>query len=191
MKKISLIICILLFLSGCAEKKYFTEVVSTKKVTISMHEYLNEKYLTLNIPVEFELNLNHSEIKDVGIYWILNNKQLTDVEDYVVMNTENDKIIYAIEDKEYPNYPKSIYLLNRKNKISTEEALNLIKKYNPNVTLERIKSKKDTIPLVSYAQFRKDNLQFLKEMRKQSDSLILSIGFSGGKEKLFKEKINW
>ncbi|OYU78973.1 MAG: hypothetical protein CFE23_16205 [Flavobacterium sp. BFFFF1] len=191
MKTISLVISVLFLATGCAEKKYFTEVVSDKVITISMREAYNEKYLTLNIPVGFSLNLNHSEIKDVRLYWVLNNKQLADVEDYVVMNAENDRIIYAIEDKEYPNYPKSIYLLNRRNKISKEDALALIKKYNPTATLESIKSRKDTIKLVSYALYRKDNPEFLKEMRRLPDSLIFSIGFSGGKGELFKAKINW
>lgn len=191
MKKTIILISIVYLFVSCAENKYFQEIVSNKKVSISIRETFNDKYLTLNIPLEFNLNLNHSEIKDVGVYWKLNNKILTDDEDYYIRETKNDKIIFGIQDKEFPNYPESIYLLNAKNKISIDDALVLIKKYNPTADLQSIKSRNDTIFIVSYKQYREDNPQFLQQMRKQPDSLFLSIGFSDGKQKTFKEKINW
>lgn len=191
MKKIFIIICLIFLSIGCGKKKYFKEVISTKKVTISMRELYNEKYLTLNIPVEFQLNLNQPEIKVVGLYWDVNGKLLIDVYEYAVMDSQNNKMIYAFQDIEALCYPNSIYLLDLTNKISPQQAVELIKKYNPGKRLEDIKSRKDTIELVSYSQYRKDNSGFLDEMRKVPDSLTFSVGFRGGERKLFKERINW
>ncbi|MEM0543423.1 hypothetical protein WFZ85_12415 [Flavobacterium sp. j3] len=107
------------------------------------------------------------------------------------MNGKTNKIIYAIEDLEYPNYPKSILLYNRINFISNEEAVALINKYNPNATLQSLKTENDTIYLEVYSKFRTSEFYFLSEMRKVPDTISLSIGFSGGKQKVFKERINW
>lgn len=68
----------------------------------------------------------------------------------------------------------------------------MIKKYNSTATIDKLQTKNDTISLVSYSQFRKDNPKFLEEMRKVPDSLTLVISKSGKKEIIVSSvKINW
>ncbi len=190
MKKILLLISVLFFCINCAEKKYFKEVNSDKNISIVKRKIVNDEFLLLNIPLKYNLNLNNSNIKDVRFYFNNNGYRLIDMEEFIIVDGETNKNIYSLNDTEFSSYPKKIYL-NYFYKINKDEALELLKKYNSKATLESLKTKNDHIFLVSYNQYREDNPEFLQEMRKQPDSLFLSIGFSGGKEKTFKEKINW
>jgi len=179
-------------MTGCAEKKYIKEVISEKNVTISLRETYNEKYLVLLIPVEFELNLNKAKIFSVVDYYSKNNKYMFPAEDYIFVDVNTNKIMLGFDRFKPYHYPKNIYLLERKRKISEEEALLLIQKYNPTAHLDNIKRENDTIKLVSYKQYREDNPKFLEEMRKISDTLTLSISISGKDENVIdKLKINW
>ncbi|MDR7371015.1 hypothetical protein [Flavobacterium aquidurense] len=179
---------------GCKSPNspYFKEIISEKNITITtIRTDTNTDSLCLNIPIEFMLDLNSSNIKSVVIYYVIDDKQLMDVEDFLIYNGENNKIMYVMEDLEENIYPQSIYILQRKNRhIGKEKAESLLKKYNPTASISNIKFG-DTIKLVSYKKYIQDNPEFIKEMRKVPDSLILSIGFSGGKSKVVGEKIKW
>jgi hypothetical protein len=195
MNKLSslLIILIALLFSGCSETKYIKEVISSKEVAISMRgEYPKNQYLVLLIPLEFELNLNNSKILRVTDRYSKDNNYMFPGEDYIFINGDNDKIMYTFDKFTPYNYPKKLVLLERKNIVSKEQAKELIKQYNPKASLENIKSKRDTIKLISYSQYRKDNPQFLEEMRIIPDTLVLRINKKGKSETVVEKiKINW
>jgi len=82
--------------------------------------------------------------------------------------------------------------LERKIKISTEEAQKFIERYNPKTAVENIKSTNDTIPLISYKKFKEDNPKFIEVLRRIPDSITFVIKNRKGKKTIqIKEKINW
>jgi len=190
-KVIPCLILVFNLLIGCEEKPYFKEIVSNKNVTISIREIEGERFKVLNIPLEFSLNLNQKDVKDVGIYYYINYKRAMDPQDYLIYNGETNKPIFAIEDLESGKYPKSIYIVDRRFRLTNEQAIEMINKYASNQSLINLKTKNDTISLVSYKKFREDYPGFLEKMRKEPDTLKLSIGFRKGREEVFSEKINW
>ena len=178
-------------LISCAKKTYIKEVVENKKVYITYREIFNDKFYNLNIPIQFNLNLNSSKILRIMPYYETNGHQMTIVEDYIIINGENNKEIYGFDTFQPYHYPKTIYVVERKRKVSQNEVLDLIKKYNPSASIANLETKNDTIFLTSYSKYRKDNPKFLEDMRKQPDSLILSMWFGGEDKRLEKVKINW
>lgn len=187
-----LILAIILFF-GCKENKLLTENISDKKVqfTLIPNSKIQDS-IALLIPIEFKLNLNSSEIKDVGIYYKYNNsRDMWQPQDFVIKNGTTNKIIFAIEDLNYETYPTSINVINRKLFISKQKAIRLLKEYNSEENIESLKLKTDTISIVPYSKFRVNHPEFLSEMRKEPDSIILSIGLSKGKSEIVVEKINW
>jgi hypothetical protein len=177
-------------LSGCAEKKYFKEMVSNDRVFIVKEIISTKEYLIVNIPLEFKLYLNSYNEIDVVFYFEIDNNRISKGKDYLIINKINNKLIWGLKSRHDFNYPDSINI-NYFYKLSDKNVEELIKKYNPKRSLAELKTNKDTIHLVSYAQFRKDNPKFLKEMRKKTDSLQLSIGFKGGEQMVVGEKIKW
>lgn len=187
-----LILAIILFF-GCKENKLLSEIISEKKVqfTLIPNSKIQDS-IALLIPIEFKLNLNSSDIKDVGIYYKYNNsRDMWQPQDFVIKNGTTNKIIFAIEDLNYETYPTSINVINRKLFISKQKAIRLLKEYKPEENIESLKSKIDTISIVHYSKFRADHPEFLSEMRKEPDSIILSIGLSKGKSEIVREKVNW
>jgi hypothetical protein len=190
MKKNVVVLCIIFMISGCAEKKYFREVISNQMVSISKERILNHEFIVINIPLEFEINLNRKNIIDVGLFFEIDDKRQIFPEEYLMYNTVSEKKIFSVNNKHYENYPTSIYL-NYFYRTSSKDIEKLLEMYNVNRGLDSLKANKDIINLVSYAKFRKDNPKFLKEMRKNTDSLQLSIGFKGGEQMVVGEKIKW
>ncbi len=178
-------------LLSCDEKAYFKEIISEKEVSISSYGHNGEKGYFLNIPIEFSINLNQKDIKDVRIYYVANGELAMRVGDYLVYNGDTDEIIFAIEDLEYGEYPKSIYIIDRRFALTPERLTELLNEYSPRQSLSSLKDKNDFIPLTSYKQFREDHPKFLQSMREEPDSLYLSIGFSKGRRETFRKKINW
>ncbi|WP_289664971.1 hypothetical protein [Flavobacterium panacagri] len=109
-----------------------------------------------------------------------------------MIESKNDKVIFSLDRYQYPNYPNAIYLVERKIKISKEEAQKLIERYNPKTSVENIKSTNDTIVLVSYKQFREDNPKFIEELRRIPDSITFIIQNRKEKKTIqVKAGINW
>ncbi|MBF7091754.1 hypothetical protein IUY40_09385 [Flavobacterium sp. ALJ2] len=189
----NILIIILYLLVGCQSRKspYFQELISTKEITLTkVRGPVQSDSITLSIPIEFSLNLNNSDIKSLVIYYVINGKQLMQVEDFLVYNGKSNKVMSVIEKGENNIYPESIYIRQIKH-ISKKEAELLIKKYNPLASINNIRTGADTIKLVSYKKYIEDNPSFIKEMRKEPDSLILSIGFFKKESKVIGEKIKW
>ncbi len=178
-------------LAGCEERPYFKEIVSQKNVSISMRNIKGKNIRFLNVPIEFSLNLNRRDVKDVRIYYTVNHERAMRVRDFMVYNGDTDQKLYAIEDLGYGKYPKSIYIIDRRINLTNARAVELINKYAPEQMLSNLKTEKDTISLVPYKKFREDYPDFIALMREEPDSLELSIGFSKGREEVFGEKIHW
>lgn len=184
---------IIILLAGCesSDSKYFQEVLSDKDITFTRIRGSKEKdSVSMNVPIGFKLNLNSSKIQDVKIYCRIDGKQLIQIENFSIFNSKNNKMIYAIEDLNYNTYPQKIFISHYQ-KIPNKQAELLLKMYHPTASLNEIIKRNDTLKLVSYKKYIKDNPQFIKEMRKVSDSLIVSIGFFGGKSKIVEKKIKW
>ncbi|MFH7019140.1 hypothetical protein [Flavobacterium sp. FlaQc-47] len=177
MKKITLLISIALCFTNCKEKTYFKEIVSEKNVNIAMAEFPKDKEgLVINVPFEFNLYFNNfPNIRSVNIYYKKDNHLCSEVDDYLMYDAQTDKMIFTLDNFECPNYPKGIYIIQRKIKISKEDAQKLIKKYNTKTSVENIKSTNDTIPLVSYKKFKEDNPKFIEELRKIPDTITFVI----------------
>lgn len=178
-----------LFLS--CENPSILETISDKNVTISFRKDNDEKVLVLNVPLEFTLNLNSEKIKNVRIYYISNGKLSSLSEDYAVYDrANNQKLLFDIK-KVNQKYPEKIYIIDRRISIQEEKALELVNRYAPNSNLSNLQSDNDSITLISYKKFREDNLQFITNMRKESDSLKLNLVFGKGKTKIIGKKIEW
>ncbi|WP_298119181.1 hypothetical protein [Flavobacterium sp.] len=190
MKKFFVLLCFIFISSGCAEKKYFEEVVSNERVFIVKEIISTKEHIIVNIPLEFKFYLNSYNEVDVVFYFEIDDDRISKGEDYLIINKKNNKLIWGLKSRHDSNYPDRINI-NYFYKLSDKNVEELIKKYNPKRSLADLKTNKDTIHLVSYAKFRKDNPKFLKEMRKKTDSLQLSIGFKGGKQMVVGEKIKW
>ncbi|WP_395045637.1 hypothetical protein [Flavobacterium sp.] len=181
-----------LLLTSCSQKNYIKEVISEKEVSISLIKTYNETYFNLNVPLEFHLDFNSEKLYSVGHYYIKGNKSMLVGDDYLLFDLYNNKRLFSFDSFGAFNYPTKIYLYDRQLRISKEEVLELIKKYNPTANIDKLQTKKDTIKLVSYKQYRKDNPIFLEEMRKIPDSLTLVISKSGKKENILTSiKIDW
>lgn len=189
MKRIKLFVATISFIlcfSNCKEKTYFKEIVSEKTVDIAMAEFPKDKEdFVINIPVEFNLYFNDfSAIRSVNIYYAIDNRLCSEVDDYLFYDSLTDKIYFSLDDFQYPNYPKGIYIVGRKMKISKIEVQKFIKKYNPKKSIEDIQNTNDTISLVSYKKFREENAEFVEELRRIPDSITFVI------RNKKKEKVN-
>ena len=108
----------------------------------------------------------------------------------MVYNGDTDSIIYAIEDLQYNEYPKSIVLRQYNfRKISSEEAEKLLKKYGQK-SLSTIKDYEE-VDLTSYKEFKKDHPEMIEKLRKIPDSIILSVAVKGSEPQLIRKKIEW
>lgn len=197
MKKIILLISTTLFslcFTNCKEKTYFKEIVSEKNVSIAMAEFpIDKEDLVINIPFEFNLYFNNfPNIRSVNIYHQKDNRLCSEVDDYLIYDSQTNKVIFTFDDFQYPNYPERIYIIERKMKISKEEAQKLIERYNPKSSIRNIKSTKDTIRLISYKKFREDNPKFIEELRRIPDSIKFVIRNKKMKKAIqIEAKINW
>lgn len=185
-------VIIALFLMSCSQKQYIKEVISEKEVSISIIKTYKETYYNLNVPLEFHLDLNSEKLYHVGHYYIKGNKSMLIGDDYLFIDANTNERFFLFDRFEAYNYPTKIYLYDRQLRLNEEQVLELIKKYNSTATIDKLQTKNDTISLVSYSQYRKDNPKFLEEMRKVPDSLTLVISKSGKKEIIISSvKINW
>lgn len=197
MKKIILLISTTLFslcFTNCKEKTYFKEIVSEKNVSIAMAEFpIDKEDLVINIPFEFNLYFNNfPNIRSVNIYHQKDNRLCSEVDDYLIYDSQTNKVLFTFDDFQYPNYPERIYIIERKMKISKEEAQKLIERYNPKSSIRNIKSTKDTIRLISYKKFREDNPKFIEELRRIPDSIKFVIRNKKMKKAIqIEAKINW
>jgi|GEM_PF-3991283 len=102
MKKIILLTSTIIFalcFTNCKEKKYFKEIVSEKKVSITKIRFAKKgEDLVVTIPIEFALYLNNfPNILRVGIYYKKDNRLCSDFDDYLIYNSKTDEIIFSLD----------------------------------------------------------------------------------------------
>lgn len=196
MKNIVVLIFIWGISSNCSAPKVdMREIVSEKYVTISMRENFPSESinsLVINIPIEFEVDINFPSVRKVSFYYKSIETDLeSEVDAFIVYNGETARPIFEKEQWHYPNYPKSVYLVDRRIIVSKEQVRNLLKKYNINRSVEDIKNSQDTIKIVSYSKFRNAHPVFIEKMRLEPDSLMMRVQFEKGKVEVVKRKIKW
>ena len=197
MKKTALILALAGVLS-CQSSEEVIElhqkVETDKKVSISKRslgqESIYKDSANIIYPVEFEIKHVSPKVRDVGLYYRIDDVFLKRIQDYMVYNGDTDSIIYAIEDLQYNEFPKSIVLRQYNfRKISSEEAETLLKKYGQK-SLSTIKEGEE-VDLTSYKEFKKDHPEMIEKLRKIPDSIILSVAVKDSEPKLIRKKIEW
>jgi len=197
MKKTALILALAGVLS-CQSSEEAIElrqkVETDKKVSISKisigQDSINKDSANIIYPVEFEIKHVSPKVRDVGLYYRIDDVFLKRIQDYMVYNGDTDSIIYAIEDLQYNEFPKSIVLRQYNfRKISSEEAETLLKKYGQK-SLSTIKEGEE-VDLTSYKEFKKDHPEMIEKLRKIPDSIILSVAVKDSEPQLIRKKIEW
>ena len=194
MKKTALVLALAGVLS-CQSSEEVVElrqkVETDKKVRISKRslgqESIYKDSANIIYPVEFEIKHVSPKVRDVGLYYRIDDVFLKRIQDYMVYNGDTDSIIYAIEDLQYNEFPKSIVLRQYNfRKISSEEAENLLKKYGQK-SLSTIKEGEE-VDLTSYKEFKKDHPEMIEKLRKIPDSIIIGAAVKGSEPKLIRKK---
>ena len=197
MKKTALILALAGVLS-CQSSEEVIElhqkVETDKKVSISKRslgqESIYKDSANIIYPVEVEIKHVSPKVRDVGLYYRIDDVFLKRIQDYMVYNGDTDSIIYAIEDLQYNEFPKSIVLRQYNfRKISSEEAETLLKKYGQK-SLSTIKEGEE-VDLTSYKEFKKDHPEMIEKLRKIPDSIILSVAVKDSEPQLIRKKIEW
>lgn len=185
--------CVFLILTSCRphENVSVEHIISDEIVTITRAP--NNKNLDsvcLNIPLEFKLNIS-SDIKYLSIDNIIDNHYLSIPSDVVIYNKLENKPIFDFKEYLTMNKPFTIIIRERNHLISKNYARELLKRYNISNSLEHFKID-DTIKLVSYNQFRKENPFIVNDLRKVEDTIIITTRKKG--EEIYKPKkikISW
>ena len=197
MKKTALILALAGVLS-CQSSEEVIElrqkVETDKKVSISKisigQDSINKDSANIIYPVEFEIKHVSPKVRDVGLYYKVDDTFLNLIQDYAVYNGDRDSIIYSIEDPRYNEVPKSIVLRQRNfRKISAVEAETLLKQYKKK-NMATIKDYEE-VNLTSYKEFKKDHPEMIEKLRKIPDSIILSVAVKGSEPQLIRKKIEW
>ena len=185
MKNTIFILIALLTIISCKNTSYIEEITSERNVGITLREYYDGEKgavvtsLGIIIPVEFKLDINYKDVrKTASLYYTRDGKPTATNGNYRIFNGDtNIPIFYEENNWGYPYFPSSIYLIDEKLDLTKEEAEAFIKKYHPTASAEEIKSDKDTIVLAPYSKFRKENPEFIEKLRKEPDTLTLSLFF--------------
>lgn len=191
-KKIVLIICLIFTFSCNREKKIIIKQnESSEYISIYNNSKSIEKdSISLDVPIEFTLNINKlSNLKSVIIHYFFDNKHLYQIDDYKIYDKKSKKIIYAIEELKKEDFPNQILIRNSNYLVSKKEAENLLRKYKIKKSINDLKLG-DTLKLVPYSQFKKENRNIINDLKKIDDSIIFRIN-AGKKPFIVKQKIDW
>lgn len=197
MKKTALVLALAGVLSCQSSEEVIDlhqKVETDKKVSISKisigQDSINKDSANIIYPVEFEIKHVSPKVRDVGLYYKVDDTFLNLIQDYAVYNGDRDSIIYSIEDPRYNEVPKSIVLRQRNfRKISAVEAETLLKQYKKK-NMATIKDYEE-VNLTSYKEFKKDHPEMIEKLRKIPDSIILSVAVKGSEPQLIRKKIEW
>jgi lipoprotein len=197
MKKTALVLALAGVLSCQSSEEVIDlhqKVETDKKVSISKisigQDSINKDSANIIYPVEFEIKHVSPKVRDVGLYYKVDDTFLNLIQDYAVYNGDRDSIIYSIEDPRYNEVPKSIVLRQRNfRKISAVEAETLLKQYKKK-NMATIKDYEE-VNLTSYKEFKKDHPEMIEKLRKIPDSIILSVAVKDSEPQLIRKKIEW
>ncbi|MFC0780984.1 hypothetical protein [Flavobacterium sp. HJSW_4] len=185
---------VLLILVSCNSKPKpaLEEIISDEFVTItkSMIEVESDS-VCLNLPLEFKIKLP-SSVNYLSANLIDNGHYLSTPNDFLIYNKEQPKkVIFDFEQYLLVGKPFKIIIKKRNHLVSKKDAQELLKKYSKKKSLNNLK-KGDTINLIPYDIFRKDNPNFLNELRRIEDKIRITTSCKG--EDFFNSqdfKINW
>ncbi|WP_119790374.1 hypothetical protein [Flavobacterium anhuiense] len=197
MKHIYIIIVICISFFSCEPKKTIeiNQINSTEIVTIEnnfMDKNKVKDSFRISIPTEYEIRIN-SFVHYITWFYKVNNKTLNPSRiDYQVYDKRDltKEILELNFDKSFNNESISIIVKERNHLISKKDAQQLLKKYSINKSLDSLKSN-DTIKLVYYDKFRKENKVFIQELNKISDSIHFRAMKKDGSFFYVSKKINW
>ena len=195
MKKIILYVLTYL-LASCEGKEpiLVKQIISNEMVTIlpNLKNPLIKDSIPISIPTEFELTKNSSKIIDVDIFYLVDGKRLLDdLIDYQVYNKKNKtKPIHTLIP--YLSSTKSINIIikERNHLISKNDAKKLLEKYNINRSLDNLKFG-DTIKLITYDKFSKENKSMIECFSNVSDSIVFGVWLKNKEKVYIKKEINW
>ncbi len=196
MKKIFLYCFTFFLLISCkkTEPVSLKEIISNEIVVItynSKKSSINDS-VSIIIPLKFEVIINKNSLKYFKIDFFKNKKYKMIVDDYEIYDPLNNlKPLLNFNTYLSSKEPFYILLKEKKQLISKKDAQKLMKKYNSNQSLDQLKFG-DTLNLISYDIFRKDNAEILKELRRTEDKIRITT--SGKGENYFNSqdfKINW
>jgi hypothetical protein len=194
-KKIILYILTCLLAScGQEEPLLVKQIISNEMVTIlpNLKNPLIKDSIPISIPTEFELTKNSSKIIDVDIFYLVDGKRLLDdFVDYQIYNKRNKtKPIHTL--LPYLSSTKSINIIikERNHLISKNDAKKLLEKYNINRSLDNLKFG-DTIKLITYDKFSKENKAMIEGFNKVGDSIVFGVWLKGQEKVYIKKEINW
>lgn len=197
MKKLVIFIYLTLISCNVKEPISIKQVTSDEIVTIrpDYPKTVTRDSVPITIPLEFEITINTKDFRNLNLYFISINNQrlLDDISDYQTYYKENkmERIFFSLnKDDEGVQEKKHIIIKLRTQMISRKVAQTILKKYNINQSFDNLKFK-DTIKLIEYNQFRKDNPQIIKGFQKVNDSIVFSMLLKGGKRIHISQKINW
>ncbi|WP_428229314.1 hypothetical protein [Flavobacterium sp.] len=196
MRKIIFLALIICTLNSCKRSEYINikQIISDQIVTITpnLKKIDVKDSVSINIPIEFEIETYDSSLESIDLYYVINRKNLMQISEFEMFtNNDKNKPINSLKSYLSVEKPLRIILREKNHLISKNYARELLKKYNINHSLENLKLG-DTIKLISYNQFRKENPLLLNELRKIGDTIIITTRKKG--EEIYKPKkikINW
>ena len=196
MKKTALVLALAGVLS-CQSSEEAIElhqkVETDKKVSISKisigQDSINKDSANIIYPVEFEIKSISSRLRNMWLYYRVDDKILGEIKHFMIYNGDTDSIIYA-DNLRHNEYPKSIVLRQHNfRKISAVEAETLLKQYKKK-NMANIKDYEE-VDLTSYKEFKKDHPEMIEKLRKIPDSIIIGAAVKGGERQLIRKKIEW
>lgn len=186
-----------LILFSCKNDPISIKQIPCKEIVTLEDNYRDRKIVKdsfrISIPIEFEILINSSKVKYITWNFRVDNKILDkDLYDYDFYLKENAlKRIYQLE-SDFLSHNKKITAIVKVNNclISRDEALELIRKYNMNKSLNDLKPN-SVIELTTYDKFRKENPLIINEFNKINDSISFKV--TRGEKYFFHvdKKINW
>jgi hypothetical protein len=195
--KQNIILIILFALLISCESKYPIEIkqITSKEFVTIEDNYMNRNVIKdsfrITIPTEYEIKIN-SKIHDITWYYSVDHKTLNPNHiDYQVFEKKNKtKELLRLNFEKSFKEKVTIIIKERNHLISKKDAQQLLKKYKIHKSLDSLKSN-DTIKLVSYDKFRKENKTFIQELNKISDSIHFTTMKKDGSFFYVDKKIDW
>jgi len=182
-----------MFISCESKNPIEVRQINSKEVVTLLSNHKNDS-IAICLPLEFEMTINSSKVKNVTWNYYVNNKKpsLDGFFDYHLYDKKNKTMPIHELNFDFVQNNKIIYLIlkERKHFISKIEAQKLLKKYNIKKSLDSLKFT-DTIKLISYDKFRIENKSIINEFNKSTDSINFKV--TRGEKYFFylDKKINW
>lgn len=164
--------------------------VDTEQKVSLLIDHTNKDSISILFPAEFEIKNVSKKVAAVKVYYMIDGVMLEySYNGFVPYNGETGNIIFAIENLDYDELPKSIVFRQRNYKIPYTTAQELLKKYT-NHSIEKLKDNQE-VELVPYNLFKKENLKMIEKLNKKPDSIFFSIAVLKEKSHILKKKIEW